>query len=96
MTRAEVLSGSGPGSGSYIKVKMGADSQGRITAAQVFLVYEAGGFPGSWAGSGGRTMLAPYKLDNVQFDGYDVVVNKPKVASYRAPAPPTPSLPQRP
>ena len=88
MTRAEVLSGSGPGSGSYIKVKIGADSQGRITAAQVYMAYEAGGFPGSWVNNGAGTILAPYKLENIQIDGYDVVVNKPKVAAYRAPGAP--------
>ena len=88
MTRAEVLSGTGPGSGSFIRVKMGADSQGRITAAQAYLAYEAGGFPGAWVGGGAETMLAPYRLDNVLVDGYDVVVNKPKVASYRAPGAP--------
>ena len=30
-------------------------------------------------------ILAPYKLDNVQIDGYDVLVNRPKAAAYRAP-----------
>jgi len=30
-------------------------------------------------------VLAPYKLDNVQVDGYDVLVNKPKASPYRAP-----------
>jgi xanthine dehydrogenase molybdenum-binding subunit len=29
--------------------------------------------------------LAPYKLENLQIDGYDVVVNRPKAAAYRAP-----------
>ena len=88
MSRADVLFGSGPGSGSYIKVKMGADSQGRITAAQVYMAYEAGGFPGAWVNTGASAMLAPYKLENIQIDGYDVVVNKPKAASYRAPGTP--------
>ena len=30
-------------------------------------------------------MLAPYRLDNLLIDGYDVIVNKPKAAAYRAP-----------
>ncbi len=33
-------------------------------------------------------MLAPYDIENVQLDAYDVVVNKPKVAAYRAPGAP--------
>src|SRR5204863_671000 len=47
MNRAEVLRASGPTSGSRIKVKMGATKEGRITAAEVWMAYEAGGFPGS-------------------------------------------------
>lgn len=85
MSRSDVLSGSGPGSGSYIRVKMGADSHGRLMAAEVYMAYEAGGFPGSWVDTGAGAMLAAYKLENVQIDGYDVVVNKPKAAAYRAP-----------
>ncbi|HET9588060.1 MAG TPA: molybdopterin cofactor-binding domain-containing protein, partial [Anaerolineales bacterium] len=47
MNRSDVLSATGPTSGSYIKVKMGADAKGRITAAQAVLAYEAGAFPES-------------------------------------------------
>ena len=32
--------------------------------------------------------LGPYKIDNLQVDGYDVVVNKQKTAAYRAPGQP--------
>jgi len=31
------------------------------------------------------TVLAPYNLENLQIDGFDVVVNRPKTAAYRAP-----------
>jgi CO/xanthine dehydrogenase Mo-binding subunit len=34
------------------------------------------------------TMLAPYDIEHVQIDAYDVVVNKPKVSAYRAPGAP--------
>ena len=49
------------------------------------MAYDAGGFPGGWVSSGVGVVLAPYRLENVRIDGYDVVVNKPKTASYRAP-----------
>jgi CO/xanthine dehydrogenase Mo-binding subunit len=64
---------------------MGADQEGRITAAEAYLVYEAGAFPGSPVGSGSEVMFAPYRIENVLIDGYDVVVNKPRAAAYRAP-----------
>ena len=52
MSRGEVLAATGPTSGSYIRVKMGAARDGRITAAQAYLAYEAGAYPGSPVGSG--------------------------------------------
>ncbi len=85
MSRADVIKATGPTSGSYIKVKMGATQDGTLTAATAMLAYEAGGYPGSPVPSAASVVLAPYKLDNVQVDGYDVLVNKPKASPYRAP-----------
>ncbi len=85
MTRGEVLRATGPTSGSHIKVKMGASKDGKITAAQIWMAYEAGAFPGAPVGAGCMTVLAPYDLENLQIDGFDVLVNKPKTAAYRAP-----------
>jgi xanthine dehydrogenase molybdenum-binding subunit len=85
MSRSEVLRASGPTSGSRIKVKMGATKDGRIVAAQVWMAYEAGAFPGSPVAAGAMTILAPYNIDNLLIDAYDVVVNRPKTAAYRAP-----------
>ncbi|HJY79665.1 MAG TPA: xanthine dehydrogenase family protein molybdopterin-binding subunit [Candidatus Binatia bacterium] len=85
MSRADVLRATGPTSGSHMRIKMGATKAGKITAAQVWMAYEAGAFPGSPVGAGCMTTLAPYDLENLQIDGFDVVVNKPKTAAYRAP-----------
>jgi CO/xanthine dehydrogenase Mo-binding subunit len=85
MNRAEVLMATGPTSGSVIRVKLGATRAGKLTAAQAELIYEAGAFPGSPVGAGCGVILAPYKLDNLQIDGYDVLVNRPQSAAYRAP-----------
>jgi CO/xanthine dehydrogenase Mo-binding subunit len=85
MTRAEVLTSTGPTSGSHIRVKMGARRDGTITAAQAELIYEAGAYPGSPVGAGCGVIFANYRLENLQIDGYDVVVNRPKASAYRAP-----------
>jgi CO/xanthine dehydrogenase Mo-binding subunit len=85
MSRADVLTGTGPSPGTYMKVKVGVDAEGTITAAQAYLAFEAGAYPGSPIGAGCMTVFGPYKLSNVRIDGYDVVVNKPKSAAYRAP-----------
>ena len=50
--------------------------------------YEAGAYSGSPAGAGAMCALAAYKVPNFFIEAYDVVVNKPKVAAYRAPGSP--------
>ena len=85
MSRSEVLAATGPTSGSYIKIKMGADGNGKLIAAQATLMYEAGAYPGSPVGGAMAVMFAPYRIENVLVEGYDVLVNKPRTAAYRAP-----------
>ena len=85
MTRAEELECTGPTPGSYIRVKMGATTDGNIVAAQAHLAFEAGASPGSPVSAGAEAIFAPYDIPNMLVDGYDVVVNKPKTAAYRAP-----------
>lgn len=88
LSRAEVFEAAGPTSGAYMRCKIGAARDGRITAAEVYLAYEAGAYPGSPVGGGVVTCTAPYTIDNLLIDGYDVVVNRPKTAAYRAPGQP--------
>lgn len=85
MNRADVFEGTGPTPASYITIKIGAKKDGKITAAQTSLAFEAGAYPGSPVGAGAMCVFAPYNIENVLIDGYDVVVNKPKSAPYRAP-----------
>ena len=85
MTRDEVFEATGPTPGSYLKVKMGSTSDGRLTAATAYMAYEAGAYPGSPVGAGAGCIFTPFDIPNVQIDGYDVCVNKPKTNAYRAP-----------
>ena len=88
MNRTEVFEGTGPTSGSYMKVKIGATRDGRITAAEAHLAYEAGAYPGSPVVSGTQCIFGPYDIPNALVEAYDVVSNKPKTAAYRAPGAP--------
>ncbi len=88
MTRKEVFEASGPTCGSYMRCKMGAKKDGAIVAAELYLAFDAGAYPGSPVGAGAMYGLAPYKIPNAVIDGFDVVTNKPKVAAYRAPGTP--------
>ncbi len=88
MTREEVFRASGPTSGAHVRVKIGAKKNGRITAGEAELFYQAGAFQGSPVGPGAMCAFAPYDLENVHSYGYDIVTNRPKVAAYRAPGGP--------
>ena len=92
MSRTEVFEGSGPAPGTWMKVKVGATDEGKITAAAVVLAFEAGAFPGSPVMQGLSCGLASYDLEHGLMEGYDVVVNKPKTAAYRAPGSPQASF----
>jgi CO/xanthine dehydrogenase Mo-binding subunit len=88
MTREEVLEATGPTPGSYMRAKIGAKRDGTLTAAKVYLAYEAGAFPGSAVGAGAMCAVGPYDIPNAFVEGFDVVVNRPKVSAYRAPGAP--------
>ena len=88
MSRTEVFEATGPTSGTYIKVKLGATRAGRITAAAATLIFEAGAFPGSPVPGGAQCMMSAYDIPNAYIEGYDVVVNRPKTSAYRAPGSP--------
>ena len=88
MSRDEVFRATGPASGTVNTVKIGCKKNGRIVAMQAKLVYESGAYPGSPLGAGSMCIFAPYDVDNVLIEGYEVVVNRPRVAAYRAPGAP--------
>ena len=52
------------------------------------MAMEAGAFRGSPVSAACMCVLAPYKIGHFRIEGLDVVVNKPKVAAYRAPGAP--------
>ncbi len=88
MSRKDVFEGTGPTSATSMRTKIGVKNDGKITAAQVYLAFEAGAFPGSPVGGATLCATGPYNIENLLVDGYDVVVNKQKVQAYRAPGQP--------
>src|ERR687888_1287079 len=88
MNRREVFEGTGPSSATHMRATIGATKDGKITAGQLSLAFEAGAFPGSPVGGGALTGFGPYRMEHMLVDGYDVVCNKPKVQGYRAPGQP--------
>ena len=88
MSRTEVLEASGPTSGAHITGRIGAKRDGTIVAAEARMAYEAGAYPGSPYVGGARSAFGPYDIQNLFVEAWDVVVNKPMVAAYRAPGAP--------
>jgi len=88
MTRSEVMRATGPTVGSYCKIKMGAKKDGTLTAGSADIYYQAGAFKGSPVGRAADTFFSPYVLANARTACYDVCVNRPKAAAYRAPGAP--------
>jgi CO/xanthine dehydrogenase Mo-binding subunit len=88
MTRDEVFRASGPTSATKILLKLGARRDGTFVAATASMWYEAGAYRGSPSGAGAMCVFACYRIPNFSIEAYDIVVNKPKVAAYRAPGSP--------
>ena len=88
LTRTEVFEGTGPTSGTQVKVKVGVTKDGKIVAAEAELGYEAGAFPGSPVGAAIQCMMGQYDIPNAHLKAIDVVINRPKAAAYRAPGAP--------
>ena len=88
MNRDEVFRGTGPTSGSSMRVRIGATRDGRITAAEGEFRFQAGAYPGSPVHLACMCAFTPYNIENVDLVGYDVVTNRPKAAAYRAPGAP--------
>ena len=85
MTRADVFESTGPTPGSYVRVKMATDASGKLVASEAHIALEAGAFPGAEIGAAAMCVFSCYDIPHAIVDGYDVVVNKPKSAPYRAP-----------
>ena len=89
------MEGTGPTSGGYVRVKLGATNDGRITAAQAYYAFEAGAFPGAPLSGAAAAIFASYALDNVLIDAYDVVDNKPRHRPTERPERPSSRSPPR-
>jgi len=88
LSREEVFRGTGPTSATKIDVKIGVTKDGRITAGYADCYYTSGPYPSVWAELGATTAFSCYDLEHVKTIGYEVVVNRPKTAAYRAPSAP--------
>ncbi|MCH8115558.1 MAG: xanthine dehydrogenase family protein molybdopterin-binding subunit [Chloroflexi bacterium] len=92
MDRTSVFEATGPAPGGKIRMKIGVTKEGKVTAADTDLIFESGGYPGSAVGAAAICVFACYNWPASRITGYDVLVNKPKSAAYRAPGSPQASF----
>lgn len=85
LTRDEVFRAVGGAPAIAARVKIGADQDGTIRAAELDLKQQAGAYPGGPITAAMYCSFASYSIDNVKVTGYDVVSNRPKVQAYRGP-----------
>ena len=88
LTRNEVFRATGPVSGTRSRIKMGVTKDGVITAAEAELIFQTGAFTGSMFVNAPQAMFTRYNFKNVKTVSYEVVSNRPKVNSFRAPCVP--------
>ncbi len=88
MTRDEVFRGTGPTVTTSITCKIGMTKDGRITAGEATLRYSGGAFHTGTCDMGAMAAFASYDLDAVRTYGWNVLTNRPKEISYRAPGAP--------
>ncbi len=92
MDRPAVFEATGPTPGGKIRMKMGVTKDGKVTAADTDLWFEAGGLPGSAVGAAAICVFGCYDLPASRITGYDILVNKPQSGAYRAPGSPQASF----
>lgn len=93
LTRREDFAASNPAPGSVYEVRAGADRDGRLTALQARIVYDAGAYAeSSLDGIGSILVAGPYVWPNVDIRGYGVLTNRVGTGSYRGPGGPQSSF----
>ena len=88
MSREEVLEATGPTSSATVQVKIGVTKEGRLTAADAVYYFDGGAYSGAPLPGAAAAIFAPYTIENVRINGYEVVTNKPTTRAYRAPGAP--------
>jgi CO/xanthine dehydrogenase Mo-binding subunit len=85
-SREEVMAGgSGPAAAARIRVRAGADRQGRLLALTGDYRLDSGGLPGTPTTLVMQASAAPYQCESLHLEGSDVLTNKPRTEAYRGP-----------
>ncbi len=85
-TREQDMVGSPGGPGLEARVKLGARSDGTLTAAEVEFLFDSGGYADyavNVSRAAGYASTGPYRVPNLRTDSYCVYTNHPFATAYR-------------
>ncbi|HVS12306.1 MAG TPA: xanthine dehydrogenase family protein molybdopterin-binding subunit [Thermoanaerobaculia bacterium] len=88
LTRIEEMLAANPAPGTRIRLRVGADREGNLTALDAELVLDDGCFPSSMAGLAGVLLGSAYKTPNQRIVGVEVLTHRASTGAYRAPCAP--------
>lgn len=88
MSREDVFRASGPAPGAIVDVRIGADADGLLVAADVSFKYHSGAYASNDAGAGVASAIGHYRIANTRVTGVEVLCNRPAAKAYRAPGAP--------
>ncbi|HYJ12584.1 MAG TPA: xanthine dehydrogenase family protein molybdopterin-binding subunit [Thermomicrobiales bacterium] len=84
-TRTEDFLAGNPAPECKIHIKLGARSDGTITALDSNLIFDSGSAPGSPLSIAAILLGGYYKFPNLRITGYETQTHRPSSGSYRAP-----------
>lgn len=88
LTRGEELSAGTPAPPTRIRIRLGADAEGRFRALDADFLMDDGCFPSSITGLAGILLGSPYPVKDFRIVAREVLTFKPSIGAYRAPCAP--------
>ncbi|ULH16954.1 xanthine dehydrogenase family protein molybdopterin-binding subunit (plasmid) [Deinococcus sp. KNUC1210] len=88
LSRSEDMLTTMPAPGTAIRVRLGADAEGRITALDVHAMIENGVFRFGHAGIIATVIGGMYRCEHVRIETLEVLTNRAPTGAYRAPGVP--------
>src|SRR5438132_1288256 len=85
LTRTEEFLTTTPAPPSFFELKTGVAKDGRLTALQARVIFDAGAYTGAPVGIACLMLGSWYRLPHMDIRGYEVLTHKPGNGAYRAP-----------
>ena len=85
LSRTEEFLTTTPAPQSVFELRVGAGRDGRLTALDARIIFDAGAYAGAPVGIAALLLGGYYTVPNLRIRGFEVLTHKPGVGAYRAP-----------